>query len=194
MQAWRAWMGWRTSWLSREILIFGLHGPLAVTYAWFGLSAVGFLAAVTGLVGIISSGMLYHVTQREWWRGVRSVGRFLLTSLVLGSATAAMLGSIAPWVVVASAMLKLAAELRATHEWLLARSLCLLHGELGGLHRGRLLIACFGGVFCPLFWAAQTELSLGLCVIAELLERVLFFRAVTVTRMPGWNVNLASHS
>src|SRR5262245_8607038 len=107
--AFRAIIGLRTSWLSREILAFGAFAATAAAYAahvWRGpllavlhLPAPGWLSApavgnalgalvlVTGLGGVGCSVMLYVKTAREWWSGARTAFRFFATAAVLGLAT-----------------------------------------------------------------------------------------------------------
>ncbi|HEV8547505.1 MAG TPA: DmsC/YnfH family molybdoenzyme membrane anchor subunit [Polyangiaceae bacterium] len=107
--AFRAVLGIRTSWMSRECAAFGLFAGSAVAYAslfWveplvtrFGLpappaallesgrSALGYVVAGSGLIGVLCSMMLYKVTARRWWSAARTSGRFLLTAAVLGIST-----------------------------------------------------------------------------------------------------------
>jgi len=109
--AFRAVIGLRTSWLSREILAFGAFAGMAAAYAayvWggplWGLlrlstpappwlsapsvgNALGALVVVTGLGGVGCSVMLYVKTAREWWSGARTAYRFFATAAVLGLAT-----------------------------------------------------------------------------------------------------------
>ena len=193
LQAWRAFLGWRKSWMSREILAFGLFVPLslATTLAlnlpteWnaglrFGqqLSLVPWLgcaAALAGLASVFCSGMIYHDTRRACWRGVRSVGRFFSTTIVLGLAVlwvaSTISGGPAGWVpalLALAALGKLSGELRALRpaasalaeeawpktgdadDWVLARHARLLLGELGLLTRTRIAALLVGGVLLPL--------------------------------------------
>ncbi len=101
--AFRAFIGLRTSWLSREIIAFGMFAPLAAAYAltlwkpeWFGdipFAAallgpeLGFAVAGVGLLGVFCSVMLYHVTRRVFWSAGRTAFRFYMTAAVLGIAT-----------------------------------------------------------------------------------------------------------
>ena len=92
--AWRAFIGLRTSWLSREIIAFGAFALLATLYAAAlhaspeapGLAALGYATAGVGMAAVFCSVMLYHVTQRRWWSGGRTGFKFALTSAVLGLA------------------------------------------------------------------------------------------------------------
>ena len=89
--AYRAVLGIRHSWLSREIAAFGTCIPLCVLSAalswmdstWLNLSLIA--AAMSGLAGVIASAMIYHVTHRPFWSAARSVPAFLSASLGIGS-------------------------------------------------------------------------------------------------------------
>jgi len=111
--AFRAFLGLRTSWMSREIVVFGgfataLVAALATSTAglwgaWgapgaFGLSGevvdrVARLdglaragALTSGLLGLYCSAQIYAVTGRPLWRLDRTLIRFGATALVLGAA------------------------------------------------------------------------------------------------------------
>lgn len=76
LKAWRAFLGWRTSWFSREVIVFGGFIPLAaLTAISFWLAPlVGFQKLLTlgtaavGLLGVACSAMIYADTRREFWR------------------------------------------------------------------------------------------------------------------------------
>ena len=94
MYAWRAFIGLRTSWLSREIVAFAAFALLAAAYAATlfvskdasGLGALGYTTAAVGVAAVFCSVMLYHATQRRWWSGGRTGFKFALTGAVLGLA------------------------------------------------------------------------------------------------------------
>ena len=109
--AYRAVLGLRHSWLSREILAFGVFAGLAVAYAvwlwpasavWlgrWGLAAgsargagagwwLGWAVALSGTAGVLCSVMVYEYTKRDFWNGPATACRFLLTAAVLGLAAA----------------------------------------------------------------------------------------------------------
>ncbi|MCA9578294.1 MAG: DmsC/YnfH family molybdoenzyme membrane anchor subunit [Polyangiales bacterium] len=241
--AFRAMLGVRTSWLSREILTFGAFAGAAVTYAaalfqadrasvWSALpqlpvwseAALPVLApavALTGASGVYCSVMLYHATRRRWWHGYATGFKFALTSVVLGlafSSAAAIvvlasthtdpLPLLRPWLRFAAPALavvtcvKLLGELSVIRHRRdpggdLGRSARLLLGELRGLLGLRAGLALFGGVVLPLvFFGAPEGVPLGalvtvalssasLLLAGELVERVLFFAAMSAPRMPG---------
>lgn len=96
-RAYRAVIGWRTSWLSREVLCFGAFAASASAYAanpWLaaaGLAlspawerALGSAVALSGLAGVASSTMVYASTRRAFWNAPYTGLKFLLTALVLG--------------------------------------------------------------------------------------------------------------
>jgi formate dehydrogenase iron-sulfur subunit len=97
LYAFRALLGLRTSWVSREILAFGLFAPLAMLYAasfWVApacpLPVQGALRAAVALVGaagVFCSVMIYHATRRVWWAAPATGFKFLMTAAVLGLAT-----------------------------------------------------------------------------------------------------------
>jgi Fe-S-cluster-containing dehydrogenase component/DMSO reductase anchor subunit len=102
----RALVGIRHSWMSREILCFGVFAKLAIAYAaiwWanpllavFGLPeldatvqlwlarGLGGAVITSGLAGLACSALLYAVTRRTWWALRFSGTKFLGTTLVLG--------------------------------------------------------------------------------------------------------------
>jgi DMSO reductase anchor subunit len=96
--AFRAVLGLRTSWLSREIVAFGAFAGTAMLYAASLLvpqlraidrlpAGMGSATAVIGLFAVFTSVMVYHVTGRRWWSGERTAMRFYGTAAVLGVAT-----------------------------------------------------------------------------------------------------------
>ncbi|HLH54697.1 MAG TPA: DmsC/YnfH family molybdoenzyme membrane anchor subunit [Verrucomicrobiae bacterium] len=216
-QAWRAFLGLRKSWLSREIVVFGCFAGLGLG-ATLGLftsnwaSALVFPAALAGLSGVFCSAMTYHVTRRECWRGQLSFGRFFGTTVVLGLAGAwvasVLAGRTAPVFALAlaiSALVKLGFEQKQLRlcpddaglneelpDSLPARSAYLMRFRLGALLRIRIASAWAGGIVLPLLSLLRDSPSLlpaitamFLCLCGEFLERLLFFRAAAVRKMPG---------
>jgi formate dehydrogenase iron-sulfur subunit len=104
LKAWRAFLGWRKSWFSREVIVFSGYIPLAIITAlllWLGgahltatrggwptlLSSLKIAVAGIGLAGIGCSAMIYADTRRAFWSLTRSLGKFFGTAMLLGSAT-----------------------------------------------------------------------------------------------------------
>ncbi len=201
MGAWRAFLGLRKSWLSREIVVFGLWANLGLALAGSLFvanvpavmrTALAGGVAVTGLLGVFCSVMVYADTRRVGWRIGRTSGRFLGTTAMLSLAVAgAFVGGV--WVcasIAVAAIAKLAWEqtfLKLADEPSLRRSALVMRGPLrrvtvarfacGGMGISLALAAIF---YPPLAWVALGGLALGECA-----ERYLFFTAVTAPRMPG---------
>ena len=100
LYAYRAILGLRTSWLSREILAFGAFAALAAIYtavAWLDLrgmalpsllqNGLGGAAAVVGIVAVFCSVMVYADTQRAFWNSTYTFVKFFLTAALLGLPT-----------------------------------------------------------------------------------------------------------
>lgn len=95
--AWRALKMWRRSWLSREVLLFGLFfGSLASTTlaAWldsrqFSMIAgdvpiMAWVAVLLGVAGTIASAFIYLVPARPSWNMVHTPIDFLLSAALIG--------------------------------------------------------------------------------------------------------------
>jgi formate dehydrogenase iron-sulfur subunit len=193
----RAIMGFRHSWMSREIACFGAFAALAVAYAagaWadpllglLGLPALdpvwsvrlqrwlGAAVAVTGLLGVGCSAMLYAVTRRVFWRLSYSGPRFLGTTALLGLSltlvtfsAAAYFGEAVSGVALAGlcqalfgvSVFKLLldasvlAHLKSPQVSDLKRTALLMWGELATLTQARFLVGAVGGLGIPLLLPA----------------------------------------
>jgi Fe-S-cluster-containing dehydrogenase component/DMSO reductase anchor subunit len=92
--AWRAFLGWRRSWMSREIIGFGCFAASASTLATavlfkpFQASLAGLTGATAalGLLATFCSAMIYVDTHRPFWRASSTFIRFFGTMLLLGAA------------------------------------------------------------------------------------------------------------
>lgn len=98
--AWRALKMWRRSWLSREVLLFGLFFATlsSITLAaWThaapapAIEIAAYLANFIGTAGILASAFIYLVPARPAWNMVHTPIDFLLSSIVMGSAFAPLL-------------------------------------------------------------------------------------------------------
>src|SRR6185369_8533231 len=85
LKAWRSFLGWRKSWLSRELIAFavfiaalGAHGAIL-----HPLSSI--LAALLGLAAVACSAMVYADTRRPFWNAPVTLGKFFGTTLLLGA-------------------------------------------------------------------------------------------------------------
>ena len=101
--AFRAFLGFRHSWLSREIIFFGLFAKLAGVYAlslWFewNIPQLGIVCAAVGVLGVYASIMVYVATKRPCWRPAITAAKFLITSALLGvAATTTVLVVLNQW-------------------------------------------------------------------------------------------------
>ncbi len=193
----RAIMGIKHSWMSREIACFGAFAGLAVAYAlgaWsdtvlrvVGLPALpahwadglrhwlGAAVALTGLLGVGCSAMLYAVTGRAWWRLSYSGPRFLASAALLGLSltlvvfcAAAYAGEPVPGSIVAGlyeclmgvATFKLLLEasvfshLGRSQVSDLKRTALLMWRELGHITHSRFALGVAGGIALP--WLLST--------------------------------------
>jgi Fe-S-cluster-containing dehydrogenase component/DMSO reductase anchor subunit len=189
--AFRAVLGLRRSWLSREIVAFGGFAAAASLDALRPSPALGAIAAALGIAGVLSSVMVYAATQRASWSPGIAGAKFALTTAILGAATAQVIAGDERLarVVIAGLALKLALELalltrsRDRHLGALQRSARL---QLGPLRRV-LAVRWVAGVAAINAAALRgpAALVLVLALAGELCERHLFFVAVGSPRMPG---------
>ena len=103
--AWRALKMWRRSWLSREVLLFGLFfATLSALTAssWLAaantlpfvrlvLATLRFLAPTIGIAGIMASARIYLVPARPAWNTPHTPIDFFLSSVLLGCAAGPVL-------------------------------------------------------------------------------------------------------
>ncbi len=97
VHAWRALRGWRTSWLSREVIGLSAFAGAASAYAgllvldeFTGailpalLSAAGFMTLLCGVAGVACSSRLYVVKARPSWNSPLTPAELFSTALLLG--------------------------------------------------------------------------------------------------------------
>lgn len=203
-RAWRIFLGLRRSWLSREAVVLGTAAPLvALTALVPFLPSVGASLAKTApalsapfalfsellnrwswsiapsaiaiiAAGVFCSAMIYIDTRRHFWRPANTFTRMSGTVLIPALAFAFPL----------IAALALGAKL-------LAESFLLKSSPVSArLHQGPLRSAArarlgLGLVAAALFLGGLIVPGLALFALGELLERVLYFRAVDSPKMPG---------
>ncbi|MDD5260977.1 MAG: dimethyl sulfoxide reductase anchor subunit [Methylacidiphilales bacterium] len=206
LQAWRAFLGWRKSWLSREVIAFGLWAPwtaLAGLLPWVHampfhtLPGLGMIekivvtfSASLGILAVCCSAMVYVDTHRSFWSWQMSFGKFFGTAAILGCFSAAAATHDPLWTT--AALLVLGAKLVAEACYFQhlknkdaadpdAKSARVMWRLLKPWTLARFATALVGGLL--LF--SEPISSVVLVLAGELLERLLFFRAVTAPRMPG---------
>ncbi len=176
LRAWRVFLGLRTSWLSREAVLFGKFvGALLLAVLLMSLNVAetdnlwirripgwvdGLLlgsALALGIAGLFSSAMIYVVTRRELWRFSRTSQRFMGSAVVLGLALlAAATGN-----AFLAACAAMAVTVKLTWEWSIylgrqrasdttfqARSRRLVHRELSSWASWRIALSSIGALFC----------------------------------------------
>jgi Fe-S-cluster-containing dehydrogenase component/DMSO reductase anchor subunit len=175
LKAWRAFLGWRTSWFSREVVALGGFCVLACATAaarWldtapgaprFPATITGlmpFAAALAGLLGVACSAMIYVDTRREFWSARQSFTKFFGTTALLGLAAALALHPRPPAaaLLITVTVAKLAFEQRLFRQLVdeetpaptpLNQTARLLAGELGLPARARIACGLLGGVVLP---------------------------------------------
>jgi Fe-S-cluster-containing dehydrogenase component/DMSO reductase anchor subunit len=176
LRAWRVFLGWRKSWLSREILAFG--GFAAAGVAGLLGFAPAWLPAVAGAVAIGCSVMVYVDTRRPDWSLVRTGTLFAGTCVVSAVVAAVVVGALPAGAAAAMVALKAAAFYAVGPS---ARRQRLVFGPLGWLAFGHLGSALLGAVG----FLIDPRLGLVATLAAEVSERALFFRSARAWGMPG---------
>ncbi len=209
LKAWRVWMGWRTSWLSREAMALGALAGIAVAWtmalvvadrvAWvpeilLRAGAVVMLVAMAGAVG--AQAMVYIETHRQFWDREETLPRFVgawLLALSCGLLLGASGWLPAVLVVVLAVSAGLHERRVLSHDTTaarsaLARTAWLLRGPLAApwAWRGRLMALGLAAVLASLWigWIAALFGSV-LLLAGSWFERKLFFVAVSPDQMPG---------
>ncbi len=97
--AWRALKMWRRSWLSREVLLFGLFFAAIAAFTFVSwlehfqlmslapqlYASVGWTAVLLGIAGTIASAFIYLVPARPAWNMIHTPIDFLLSCILIGS-------------------------------------------------------------------------------------------------------------
>lgn len=179
----RAVIGLRHSWLSREVLAFGAFTGLAVVDAAAlalhrSVPLLGLVVAAAGVAGVGCSVLVYASTHRASWRAPLVAASFSLTTAVCGLSTVVWASSAAGTAVphrtvalVVLALLAVAKLFVSSTTW-----------------RERLLASC-GGVVTPVLLLASVSWPMAIAgagliavVAGDLLERSAFFTAADAPR------------
>ena len=184
LQGWRSFLGWRKSWLSREILVFGAWAGAFAAYLgtlWLELPqfielAVGAGAVMAGLTGVFCSMMVYAFTKRPFWKLSHTATRFGLTTIAIGASFTF------PVVAAAAIAAKLAFEYYLAAESCspFPKSARLIKGPLGSVWLSRLGLGAIA-FFCAIisiFLPILEPVTLLLMIASELFARALYFQAV----------------
>ena len=206
LKAWRAFLGLRKSWMSREIVVFGMYAGAAFGTVVLGWRMLAFASLASGLLGVFCSAMIYVDTRRSFWSARLTMTKFFGTTLVLGAtacgALLACLGSpLAPAFVIGATVIR-----SALFAWEGAVFIAALNNPRSATHRSALTTArlmrwlplslaalfvistiasgaaIFGVLGLAPVWAIM---ALGSTLSSQLLERYNYFRAVVAPQMPG---------
>lgn len=198
--AYRAITHLGSSWLSREILFFILAFVGWLYLLWLSFHPTGkrrsslLITSVLGLLGIISSAMIYVLPRVPAWNNVAPVFFFILTAGLLGALALVILGgkelqleqkkSLLNWAlgciivsifmfVLYASIIKVNAQGAATVQFLLSSPLFWLRAGLGWLAP---LILLLTGLKSQKVFAANTlYLVFALVGVGEILGRALFY-------------------
>lgn len=212
LKAWRAFLGWRKSWLSREIIAFGAlpGGGAAIATTWWLGSMEWLRLAVTGtamaaLVAVWCSVMVYVDTRRPFWSMTNVAGKFLGTMLLLGTCVCAAvwgwLGLNIAWWAMAFTLL----FLWSLSIWDISKFRLALSDESCAWHKSARILQkhlaqhlelrgfslVMSGLMIPVLIAGGASmpwmltLSLLLTFGSQLIERRYFFTAAAGSKMPG---------
>ena len=215
LKAWRIFLGWRKSWLSREAMIFGafaascaVSGASVLAGHFWGLSLwwPGWVSAGFGLLGVAASAMVYIDTRRPFWAARIVVSKFFGTTLMLGTGltacvlcyagvaaaeTLAVSFFVSVWVfgtVEAASVLSALSDTKSPwHKS--ARVMAMLQPRLLMLRAFLLTWSVLGApllmLVSPTWELSLLLVTLAAVLAAQLIERYQFFTASAAPRMPG---------
>lgn len=176
LYAYRAIIGFRHSWLSREVAAFGLFAASALAHAVTAARhpdltrSTAIAAALAGVLAVYCSVMVYHVVRRPFWHFSRSGPKFAGTAISLGIALALMVSNavttkpLALGLMVAC-LIKLGIDgrvlvhLRDPRTTLLKRTAALIRGPLAHISLLRLALGIVGGMIFPSVMIAYSNES-----------------------------------
>jgi DMSO reductase anchor subunit len=176
--AWRAFLNFKRSWMSREIVMFGMFLPmlaaaLALRFGALGSESTNLLkllragleigAPIVGLLGVFCSMMIYHDTRRPLWNWQRGSALFFGTTIVLGAMGAAIVtgSAILFAAVIIAGAAKLLVEISALRHVTdraltpLKKTALLITGKLQYAAFARLICVMVGGIGLPLWLALE---------------------------------------
>ncbi|HYG23503.1 MAG TPA: DmsC/YnfH family molybdoenzyme membrane anchor subunit [Verrucomicrobiae bacterium] len=207
LKAWRAFLGWKHSWMSREIIAFGFYTPCAIALAQFpSVIEISALTMLSGIAAVFASAMIYVHTRRPAWPVAFVFPKFFGAALLLGTTIGAVW---AAWMVphLAAALALIATGIRTMlFGWDKLTARRALSSPKSGLHRSALIAR---ELFHPvlkgrsLLFVASTMFSMlaignaggfatvwgaaacGTTLASQFLERYLFFTTCTGSGMPG---------
>lgn len=206
--AWRIFLGWRRSWLSREAIVFGVLVKTALMATlllrrwpeWERLhSGFAWVLVLLSTLGTLASVMVYHDTRRSAWNWKVTGFKFLGTTILLGLASVLALGSwtgalttalVQPLTTVLflGSLAKLAWEIRLLRSWTnssiqsLRKSAILSLESVPIITRIRYLLLGVGGIFFTFILLVQPQNSkIALALLVTLLSAEMVERYLFFT-------------
>lgn len=206
LKAWRAFLGWRKSWLSREIIAFNAFAGAALLAILHPPSSI--LAAILGVGAVITSAMVYVDTRRPLWSATFVFTNFLGTTLLLGATFAAVVCGFsgAPGAVTRTAALAALLIRTALLVWRRLHWRAALRNPASPIHgNARAIRALLPWTMPARTWLYVVSTAFGLLALgdvaratpvwvslaalttlgSEVLVRYVFFAASAAKRMPG---------
>lgn len=116
LESYRALAHLGTSWLSREVAIFGLFFAITVVYCWqwqtgSSRGMTGLAGSIVAILAVTTSGMVYTLPAQPAWNNAGPALFFLLTALSLGPLFIAVLAQFKQYVLTKSIFILVAAML-----------------------------------------------------------------------------------
>jgi Fe-S-cluster-containing dehydrogenase component/DMSO reductase anchor subunit len=207
--AWRAFLGLRRSWMSREIVAFALFTLSAGTTLLYRTPTLAITTALLGLLSVFCSAMIYVDTRRSSWALSITFPRFFGATFLLGSSAAASILSfltltgsaeivstahLAAWSAMATRAilflwesgirLRFANQLCSVNHLKLFNSFSPfnLFNVLFVLSTTFGVLAIFSSASAATWFASLSFIS---TLSSQIIERYFFFTTSTAPRMPG---------
>jgi len=196
LKAWRAFLGWRRSWMSREILAFSVYAAFATSVLVSSRNlALTLATTVVGLCSVLTSAMIYIDTRRPGWSAKSVFPSFFGTTFLLGPTVGgAICGWFAP--ILAPALATVAIIVRTgLFSWRFS-TLVASESPIFRLARGTRpaaiglflvstlfsILAIFNYAQLGPWWGSIACIS---TITAQILDRWMFFVGTPAPRMPG---------
>ena len=199
LKAWRAFLGWRKSWLSREIIAFGMFAKLGALSLLFPSKLTLSLVTLAGVLAVFTSVMVYLDTRRPFWSMKLTSGKFFGTMLLLGTGLCAFVWC--SWTTyLCAAGLGWMVALRESSDFWRAlededsawhKSALVMRRRCYSLIELRMMLLVFAALVMPTLVCAGASmrwmacLSLLMNLASQLIERHHFFTACHGPKMPG---------
>ncbi len=189
--AFKALRGIKRSWLSREVLAFGLFAGASFGPVLIASRATAGFAAALGAVGMYCSARLYMVRGRPAWDSRLTVAAFFASSLALGPMALSVMKTPPPWAPFATAagiVLQLGVvllnlrRLKSHDELEWAGSYKLMTDWFAPQFNIRIILAVIGVALALAHAPVAALLTIG---VGEFIGRYLFYVTVVPLNMPG---------